>query len=532
MRKIAMIIYLALLINSLPAVLSADSLTTPGGSEIQSTNPVISLNRSTLYFAITPTLNASAAGVQEIIITNSGSGILEWTVSVNTNWLRLSAFNGIQSDAVEVSIYHAGLSVGTHTGIISFTDSNAANSPQTVTVTLRVYPSGTDAAPFGSFDSPADDSTVTSSIPVTGWALDDLSINKVTIRRDGVADEGEGHIYVGEASLVDGARPDVETAFPNYPMNYQAGWGYMLLTNTLPYGGNGWYKLHAYAEDKTGNTVLLGSKSIYCDNDHAVKPFGAIDTPTQGGSASGSKFKIQGWALTPMPNSIAANGSTLKAYIDGVSIGNLGYNVYRFDIAALFPGYANSNGALAYIFFDSTAYETGLHTLQWTATDSGGNTDGIGSRYFTIRNYGYGSDQQAATAANETRPSAAIGKWMPVHQLRLKDESSLSYRTGYDTNMPARSLLPDKDGVMSLSLPQLQRLELNLGHEPGNCYSGFIKIGDNLRPLPVGSTLDALNGKFFWQPGPAGFGTYRLIFITRDISGQLSKQEINITIHQ
>ena len=35
---------------------------------------------------------------------------------------------------------------------------------------------------------------------------------------------------------------------------------------------------------------------------------------------------------------------------------------------------------------DTTVYENGVHTIQWTVTDSAGNTDGIGSRYFIIRN--------------------------------------------------------------------------------------------------------------------------------------------------
>jgi hypothetical protein len=162
----------------------------------------------------------------------------------------------------------------------------------------------------------------------------------------------------------------------------------MLLTNFLPNGGNGTFTLTAVAEDGVGNEVILGTKTIICDNANAVKPFGAIDTPTQGGTASGSSFINWGWVLTPQPNSIPIDGSTINVYVDGVNLGHPVYNIYRQDIATLFPGYANSNGAVGYFYLDTTSYENGVHTIQWTATDNDGNTDGIGSRYFTIQNTG------------------------------------------------------------------------------------------------------------------------------------------------
>ena len=140
------------------------------------------------------------------------------------------------------------------------------------------------------------------------------------------------------------------------------------------------------ADDTSGHTVTLGSKTITCDNANAVKPFGAIDTPTQGGIASGSAFVVWGWALTPLPRNIPTDGSTINVYVDGIDLGHPTYNIYRSDIAGLFPSYDNSNGAAGYFILDTTAYENGVHTLQWVVTDSGGNTDGIGSRYFVIQN--------------------------------------------------------------------------------------------------------------------------------------------------
>ncbi|NIM84094.1 MAG: hypothetical protein GTO20_35335 [Candidatus Aminicenantes bacterium] len=255
-----------------------------------------------------------------------------------------------------------------------------------------VIPGGNDEEPFGSFDTPLDGSTVRSSVAVTGWVLDDVGVESVKIYREG-NDPGNDLIYIGDAVLVEGARPDVEQAYPTYPMNHKAGWGYMMLTNFLPNGGNGMFTLHAIAKDVSGHTVTLGTKTITCDNANAVKPFGAIDTPAQGGTASGSNFINWGWVLTPRPNSIPTDGSTINVLVDGVHIGHPTYNIYRPDIAALFPGYANSNGAVGYFYLDTTQYEDGVHTIQWTVTDSAGNTEGIGSRYFVIRNNSRDADR-------------------------------------------------------------------------------------------------------------------------------------------
>ncbi|MCP5106610.1 MAG: hypothetical protein GY950_24710, partial [bacterium] len=235
--------------------------------------------------------------------------------------------------------------------------------------------------PFGSFDTPVDGSVLSGSIPVTGWALDDFETAGVKIYRE--AEEWGTLTYIGDAIFVEGARPDVETAYPAYTNNSKAGWGYMLLTHFLPNGGNGPYTIHAVAVDIEGNEVTLGTKTFICDNANAVKPFGAIDTPDAGEIASGRYFVNRGWVLTPLPNSIPQDGSTIAVYVDGVFLGHPRYNLYRSDIDRLFPGYANAGGAGADFVLDTTGYADGVHTIYWTAEDDAGNADGIGSRYFT-----------------------------------------------------------------------------------------------------------------------------------------------------
>ena len=344
--------------------------------------PVISVDKDRINFGALEYREKLL--LQTFMIDNTGDGSLEWTVTDNAAWLACAPASGTGAASVTVSVDASALAAGTYTAEITVTDPSAGNSPQTIDVTLNVYEWGKDAAPFGSFETPVHGSIVRSSVPVTGWVLDDVGVESVKIYRENEA--GTDLVYIGDALLVEGARPDIEEAFPDYPMNYKAGWGYMMLTHFLPHGGNGTFRLHVAALDASGHETILGIKTVTCDNANAVKPFGAIDTPAAGETVSGDTYRVGGWVLTPMPNRIPIDGSTITVYVDGVALGHPAYNIYRPDIASLFPGYANSNGAHAYLDIDTTLFGNGVHTIAWIAVDNEGNSDGIGSRYFTVRN--------------------------------------------------------------------------------------------------------------------------------------------------
>jgi hypothetical protein len=370
----------------------------------------------------------------------------------------------------------------------------------------------TGPLPFGEFSTPRNNAVVRSSVPVTGWVLDDVSVESVKIYRM----DGSNSVYIGDAAFVKGARPDIELAYPEYPFNDQAGWGYMLLTNFLPNQGNGTFTIYAEATDSDGNQVILGTKTIICDNANAVKPFGAIDTPTQGGTASGNNFINWGWVLTPQPNYIPTDGSTISVYVDSVNIGHPVYNNYRQDIAGLFPGYANSNGAVGYFYLDTTAFENGVHTIQWTAVDSAGNTDGIGSRYFTIQNTGESRVQRTASRAGciEGRDDSL---WYPGFH-----EAPVKIIKGTNRNVEPQSVYPDESGDITIEIKELERLEIQF-LDPGVSIL-------NITPLPIGSTLDRKRGVFYWQPGPGFFGEYDFTFLHKRADGKFSKKNITIKI--
>jgi len=482
--------------------------------------PHIELNRTRLNFGAV--IGESQTGSQTFLIENSGGCCLNWTAAVSDTWIHAAPLNGTANMLVTVSVDVTGLAKGSYSGTVTITDTNADNSPAAVDIFLKVMEKAQEMPPFGSFDSPLDGSVVTGSIPVTGWALDDVEVSNVKIFRNPIESHEKGLIYIGDAIFVEGARPDVELQFPAYPKSYQAGWGYMMLTNMLPNQGNGTFVLTAIAADSSGHEVILDKKTITCDNEHAVKPFGAIDTPSQGGAASGMDFVNFGWALTPQPNTIPTNGSTIKVWIDGVPLaGHPVYNQYRKDIATLFPGYNNSNGAVGYYYLDTTLYANGIHTIAWSVKDDAGHSDGIGSRYFRILN-----------TANKTNIQTSY-KFNSVDVLNIAPSSAPVFlKRGYDHDHLQQTLYPDEEGVIHIFIKEDERIELGLREEgSGACrYFGYLDIGQEQRTLPIGSFLDSLKGIFYWQPGPGYIGMYQLVFIEKDPKGKTCKNQIRITV--
>jgi len=463
------------------------------------------LSRTVLNFGYA--IGGNLPSSQSINISKEGGYPLKWAASGESTWIHLEPSSGSGADTMKVFVEPAGLAPGNYKGTVTITDLDTINSSQTAAVNLIVNTYSRDQSPIGYFDTPIDGSMVSSSIAVTGWALDDIGLQSVKIYREPLHNEANQLIYIGDGYFVEGARPDVEQAFPDYPNNYKAGWGYMLLTYFLP-NGNGTFILHAVAEDVNGNVVTLGTKTIIVDNINTVKPFGAIDTPKPGETVWGKNYRNQGWALTPPPNTIPIDGSTMKVLIDGIVIGKLHYNIYRKDIAALFPGYSNSNGAFAYFDFDTTSFNNGVHTIAWQVTDNTGNTDGVGSRFFTIFNANEKSSPTSTDTPKVSSPETGELTGIPgVFGIR----KPVRYWPGDENPAKAYEVFPDEQGIINIKIKELERIVINLSH-PGTDLMGYMIVGHQLRPLPIGSTLDAKSGTFYWQPGPGFIGEYKLLF--------------------
>ena len=499
--------------------------------------PSLAVSKTRLNFG--HELGVVTTSSQTFLITNGESGVMTWTISGLPAWLSCDPMAGIGNSAVQATANPAGLTQGSYSGSITIASPEASNSPATVNVFLTIHGPTLSTFPFGSFDSPLDGADgVTGAIPVTGWALDDVEVTKVEIWRDPVLEAGEvnDRYSVGNAIFIEGARPDVETGYPEYPLNYRGGWGYMLLTNFLPNHGNGTYVLYAVASDADGHTVELGAKTITCDNANALKPFGTIDTPAQGGTASGAQFVNFGWVLTPLPGTVTKDGSTITVYVDSVLRGNLStppnlYNAYRPDVSGNFPGLNNTGGPLpgqggpvGAFFLNTTAFANGIHSIFWIAFDDMGRGEGIGSRFFSIVNLG-GSPAPAGEAAGSVDPAPQrVPHSLDMLRTIPRAFAPLSARRGFDRDAPVEVSQPDNTGAFRFEIEEVELLQVDLGfvNEPDApaaagsgpaFYGGFEVVKGELRSLPIGSTLDPGTGRFSWLPGPGFLGSYKLVFV-------------------
>jgi hypothetical protein len=450
-----------------------------------------------------------------------------WTASSNLDWVTNVTPFGTGSGSASYTVAQNNTG-STRTGAISVAGQN---------YTIIQSGSTSNNPPFGFFETPVTGAAgVTGAIPVTGWALDALLVTKVEIYRDPVSGEATGNfglVFIGTATFVTGARPDVQMAFPTFPNANRAGWGYQLLTNFLPNGGNGTFKLHAFAYDTNGNITELNQPNatttgsvITCTNATATLPFGTIDTPLQGDTIFGTNYVNFAWVLTPQPSMIPIDGSTLFVVIDGVvQGGHPTYNQFRSDIATLFPGYANSMGAVGFFRINTALLTNALHTISWNATDNNAHAQGIGSRYFTVANGVTNQPEDGgsvmSSAANHIRPVRAEGGWA---ELKHPGDTSVSMRRN-DLNAPLEHVAPSKEGIFEITAQQMERIELHLGA----VHDGYVRLAHETQVLPLGSTLDPDTGVFYWDIISPFFGTFDLEFTPDDPGASPVRVRVTVT---
>ncbi len=516
---------------------------------------VTQLGASAAVGAFTTAMRAAKGGAgtplhswtpqQGVSVTLDSAAVRTWTAASTVPWLEVVGGSGTGDGRFYVRIINPGDVIGGATLLSGgVTVSVSGLAAQTVPVTLTIEPIGTAGIPFGNLDTPVPASTVSGAVSVTGWALVDATTNVASLGvwRDAVpgidppaAVQPNGWVYVGPAVQVPGARPDVAAAFPGYTYGPVAGWGHMVLTNMLPHqptnaaaGGQGVFRLHVTATAPGGLTRQIGTTSVTVDNDAAVRPFGTLDTPALGGSAS-SLYATFGWALARGSALIPTNGSTMAVFIDGQSVGRPVYNQCRGsnlngggssflpgagtcddDIASLFASRGHLNvapgtgrGAIGAFVFDTRLMTNGMHSIAWSVTDNQGRTEGIGSRIFTVTN-GVGDGAEGQDVAAPVAPAASLDG-LPV------DRRVVIGRRSFALDAPWELVDAAADGTRFLRVRELDRLELDLG---GPIAAGYVAGGAQLSPLPVGASLDLGAGRFAWAP-PAGYlGRFDLEFVT------------------
>jgi hypothetical protein len=111
--------------------------TCAAGENLQSSR--ISLSRTGLFF----TASSEAPWLLEksLQLAISGSRALAWWVEKDADWLTCTPGSGWGNGEISVGVNPAGLPPGQHTGHLMIRCQDAANSPQTVAVALKIVES-------------------------------------------------------------------------------------------------------------------------------------------------------------------------------------------------------------------------------------------------------------------------------------------------------------------------------------------------------------------------------------------------------
>ena len=114
------------------------------------------------------------------------------------------------------------------------------------------------------------------------------------------------------------------------------------------------------------------------------------------------------------------------------------------------------------LFVDTTAFADGMHTIAWIVTDSAGQAEGIGSRFFRVANGGPGSLRAAERAA--ARPvSNVASEDVDAAPLAM---SAVRVRQGFDAGTPFETLQASSDGF-AVETEELERVEMKLALSRG-----------------------------------------------------------------
>ncbi|MGD0047050.1 MAG: SBBP repeat-containing protein [Bryobacteraceae bacterium] len=285
----------------------------------------------------------------------------------------------VTANSFEASLVSAGIGNGYHAFNYATPSSIKNGAAQSITVRASgtiVDLSGTPqsltcaavqgAIPTVHIDSPAPGATVSGTVTIAGWAIDNVStvgtaISSVQVLVDGTA--------VGNATYGVN-RPDVCAAYPGRAGCPNVGYSYSLNTTTLTTGS---HTITVTATDSNA-TPDTGSASVTVTiTAPVVIPTAHIDAPAPGSTVSGM-VTVAGWAIDNA-STVGTAINSVQVIVDGTAVGNATYGVNRPDVCAAYP-IRPGCPKVGYSYSLNTATLTaGAHTITVTAADSASPAD-------------------------------------------------------------------------------------------------------------------------------------------------------------
>jgi len=122
-------------------------------------------------------------------------------------------------------------------------------------------------------------------------------------------------------------------------------------------------------------------------------------------------------------------------------------------------------------------------------------------------------------------------------ELTVNISDPIGIKRGYRQGIDPEWTFPDEKGQVQIEMEEVSRIELHLNGKKSQSgienlhlsdFEGYLVVGEQLRPLPIGSTLDKKQGIFYWMPGAGFIGEYDLIFVRKSRS---LKDQIRVKIN-
>jgi hypothetical protein len=316
----------------------------------------------------------TAIGITQVLVDGTAVGTATYGVSRPDVCAAYPGRPGCPNVGFTYSLNTATLASGPHTVTVTAKDSNASPNTGSASLTVNVV-STLAVVPSVHIDSPAQGATISGTVTVSGWAINNdtmagTPIGSVKVLVDGTA--------VGTATY-GASRPDVCAAYPGRPSCPNVGYTYSLNTATLAAGS---HTVMVTATDSASPpdtgfasvTVIVGSSA-------AVIPTVHISSPAPGATVSGT-VTVEGWTIDNASVVGTAIGS-VQVLVDGTAVGTATYGVSRPDVCAAFPGRPGCPNVGFTYSLNTAALTAGLHSIAITAKDSASPPDS-GSAKVTI----------------------------------------------------------------------------------------------------------------------------------------------------
>lgn len=210
-----------------------------------------------------------------------GKADLNWIIYSKDDWLEIKPKSGKGKAFLNIGVRNITLKRKTYESDLIVYVPSLLPQKKSIKVRIKVYEDNMTQPPFGWMDLPLEGEKISGQeILIAGWALDDIEVEEIQIKREPLAGEQVpitdeyGLINLGQAPLLAGLRHDVEKLYPNLPLNYRASWGLrwetkklfdLIKLNKFKLGNeeNVPVRLYAVFKDKEGYKTIIGPRTVF-----------------------------------------------------------------------------------------------------------------------------------------------------------------------------------------------------------------------------------------------------------------------------